>query len=112
MNDPDKVSATWVKHLYGLVDELNVTETDMIRMKPKGAIKLDEVPLVNRENYPEEDKLPEDGLYRYLLQPSEEHDDQRHRATDRIWSKATYRLKEIVEDPGICMMYYLSGGPP
>ena len=27
LNDPDKVSATWVKHLYGLVDELNDTET-------------------------------------------------------------------------------------
>ena len=35
----------------------------MIGMKPKDAIKLDQVPLVNRENYPEEDKLPEDGLY-------------------------------------------------
>ena len=23
LNDPEKVSATWVKHLYGLVDELN-----------------------------------------------------------------------------------------
>ena len=28
LNDPDKVSATWVKHLYGLVDELNDTQTD------------------------------------------------------------------------------------
>ena len=45
-------------------------------MKPKDAIKLNEVPLVNRESYPEEDTLPEDGLYHYLLQPSEEHDDQ------------------------------------
>ena len=87
LNDPEKVSATWVKHLYGLVDELNNTETEMIGMKPKDAIKLDHVPLVKRENYPEEDKLPEDGLYRYLLQPSEEHDDQRRRATDRVWSK-------------------------
>ena len=26
LNDPEKVSATWVKHLYGLVDELNKTE--------------------------------------------------------------------------------------
>ena len=34
-NDPDKVSTTWVKHLYGLVDELNNTETEMIGMKPK-----------------------------------------------------------------------------
>ena len=44
----------------------------MIGMKPKDAIKLGQVPLVKRENYPEEDKLPDDGLYRYLLQPSEE----------------------------------------
>ena len=91
MNDPEKVSATWVKHLYGLVDELNDMQTEMIGMKPKDASKLDEVPLVNQENYPEEDKLPEDGLYRYLLQPGEENDDQRCRATERIWSKATYR---------------------
>ena len=76
LNDPEKVSATWVKHLYGLVDELNYTETDMIGMKPKDAIKLNEVPLVTRESYPEEVVLPEDGLYRYLLQPSEEHNDQ------------------------------------
>ena len=47
LNDPEKVSATWVKHLYGLVDELNDTTTDMIGMKPKNAIKLDQVPLVD-----------------------------------------------------------------
>ena len=46
LNDPEKVSLRWVKHLYGLVDELNDTETEMIGMKPKDAIKLDEVPLV------------------------------------------------------------------
>ena len=40
LNDPDKVSATWVKHLYGLVDELNDTETQMTGMKPSDAIKL------------------------------------------------------------------------
>ena len=33
LNDPGKVSATWVKHLYGLVGEFNNTETDMIGMK-------------------------------------------------------------------------------
>ena len=89
-------------------------------MKPKDAIKLDEVPLIKREapeglrsteNYPEEDKLSEDGLYIYLLQPGEEHDDQLHRATDRVWSKATYRLREIVEDSGNHVMYYLKDGP-
>ena len=46
LNDPEKVSATWVKHLYGLVDELNDMETEMIGMTPKDAIKLNEVPLV------------------------------------------------------------------
>ena len=70
MNDPEKVSSRCVKHLYGLVNELNDTTTEMIGMKPKDVIVLDEVPLVNREAYPEEDKLPEDGLYRYLLQPA------------------------------------------
>ena len=47
LNDPEKVSATWVKHLYGLVDKLNDMETEMIGMKPKDAIVLDQVPLVN-----------------------------------------------------------------
>ena len=52
LNDPEKVSSRWVKHLYGLVDELNDMETEMIGMKPKDAIKLNEVPLVDRESYP------------------------------------------------------------
>ena len=101
LNDPEKVSQRWVKHLYGLVDELNGTETEMIGMKSKDAIKLDEVPLVARESYPPEDTLPEDGLCRYILEPGEEHNDQQCRATDRIWSKGTYRLREIVENPVI-----------
>ena len=111
LNDPDKVSSTWVKHLYGLVDKLNDTETQMTGMKPSDAIKLNQVPLVDRENYPEEDTLPEDRLYCYLLQPGEEHNDQWCRATDRIRSKKTYRLREIVEDSGNWVMYYLKDGP-
>ena len=110
MNDPDKVSSTWVKHLYELVDKLNDTETQMTGMKPEDAIKLNQVPQVKQENYPPEDTLPEDGLYRYLLQPGEEHDDRHKRATDRIWSKKTYRLREIVEDSGNRVMYYLKDG--
>ena len=49
-------------------------------------------------------------MYRYLLQPAEEHDDQRRRAMDRVLSKKTYRLREIVENPGNCVMYYLKDG--
>ena len=52
VNDPKWVSATWVKHLYGLVDELNDMQTEMTGMKPKDAILLDQVPLVKWENYP------------------------------------------------------------
>ena len=55
--------STWVKHLYGLVDRLNDMETQMTGMKPKDAIELKEVPLV--ESYPLEDTLPENGLYHY-----------------------------------------------
>ena len=83
----------------------------MTGMKPKEAIKLKEVPLVARASYPPEGVLPEDGLNRYLVQPGEEHDDQRHRATDRIWSKASYRLREVVKSPGNRVMYYLLNGP-
>ena len=72
---------------------------------------MKEVPQVKQENYPPEEVLPEDGLYRYLLQSGEEHDYQRCRATDRIWSKGTYRLREIVENPGNRVMYYLADGP-
>ena len=111
LNDREKVSSRWVKHLYGLVDELNDTTTEMIGMKPKDAIKLDEVPLVAWESYPPEEVLPEDWLYRYLLQPGKEHDDQRQRATDRIWSEGTYRLREIAENPGNRVMCYLLDGP-
>ena len=46
LNDPEKELSKWVKHLYGLVDDLNDTETEMIGMKPKDGIKLKEVPLV------------------------------------------------------------------
>ena len=52
-----------------------------------------------------------DGLYRYLLQPGEEHDNQRCRAMDRIWSKKTYRLREIVEDLCNHVIHYLSDRP-
>ena len=113
LNDPKKVvaSTTWVKHLYSLVDNLNNTETEMIGMKPRDAIELKEVHLLKKENYPAEVLLPEDGLYRYLLQPGEEHDDQRKRATDRTWSRNTYRLSSVISEPGNRVMYFLKEAP-
>ena len=29
-----------------------------------------------------------------------------------MWSKKTYRLREIVENPGNHLLYYLKDGPP
>ena len=84
LNDPEKIPSTWVKQIYGLVEWLNDTKSQMTGMKPKDAIELKKVPLL--ENYPLEDALPEDGLYHYLLQPRKEHNDQRKRATNKIWS--------------------------
>ena len=81
----------------------------MIGMKPKYAIKLDTVPL--DKTYPKEIVLPEDRLYRNLYQPGEQHGDQKRRATDLIWSKNTYGLDRIVQDPGNCILYYLQDGP-
>ena len=46
-----------------------------------------------------------------MLKPSEEHGNQRHRVMDMVWSKKTYRLREIVEDHGNRVMYYLKDGP-
>ena len=80
----------------------------MTEMKLKETIELKEVPLI--ESYPSEDTLSEGGLCQYLLQPGEEHDDQRKRAIDRIWSNAIYRLSEVVLSPGNWVMYYLPDG--
>ena len=88
---------------------MNNTESSMIGMKPKDAIKLDTVPL--DKIYPEKTVLLEDGLYRYLYQPDEQHGDQNRRATDLIWSKNTYRLDRIIQDPGNRVLHYLQDGP-
>ena len=88
LQDPEKVSTIWVKNLNKTVNKMNNTVSSMIGMKPKDAIKLDTVPL--DKTYPKETVLPEDGLYRYLYQPGEQHGDQKRWAVDFIQSKNTY----------------------
>ena len=105
LQDPEKVSTIWVKNLNKTVNKMNNTVSSMIGMKPKDAIKLDTVPL--DKTYPKETVLPEDGLYRYLYQPGEQHGDQKRRATDLIWSKNTYPLDRIVQDSRNRVLYYL-----
>ena len=98
LQEPDKVSRTWVKNLNKTVNKMNNTVSSMTGMKPKDAVKLDTVRL--NKTYPKETALPEDGLYRYLYQPGEQHGDQKRRAADLTWSKDTYRLDRIVQNPG------------
>ena len=53
LQDPEKVSATWVKNLNKTMNKMNNTVSSMIGMKPKGAIKLDTVSLgkkISRRN--------------------------------------------------------------
>ena len=75
LQDPEKVSRIWVKNLNKIVNKMNNTESLMTGMKPKDTIKLETVPL--NKTYPKEILLPEDGLYRYLYQPGEQHGDQK-----------------------------------
>ena len=97
------------QNLNKIVNNVNNTVLSMISMKHKDAIKLDTIPLDKK--YPEETILPVDGLYRYLYQLAEQHGDQKRGATDLIWSKNTYRLDRIVQDPGNRVLYYLQDGP-
>ena len=109
VQDPEKVSTVWVKHLNKTVNKMNNTESPMIGTKPKDAIKLGTVPL--NKTYPKETVLPEDGLYRYLYQPGEQHRVQKRRATNLIWGKNKYQLDQMVQNPGDCVLYYLQDGP-
>ena len=77
---------------------MNNTVSSMIGIRPKDAIKLDTVP--------KETVLTEDGLYRYLYRPYEQHGDQERRATDLIWSKNTYQLDQIVQKTGNRVLHY------
>ena len=107
LQDPEKLSTIWVKNLNKILNKMNNTASPMTSKKPKDAIKLDTVPL-NKIN-PKETVLPEDGLYRYLYQPGEQHGDQKRRATDLTWSKYTYRIDQLVQDPSNLVFYYLQG---
>ena len=107
--DPGKVSTVWVKNLNKIANETSNTVSSLIGMKLKDAIKLDTVPL--NKAYPEETALPDDGSYRYLYQPEEQHRHQKRRTTDLIWIKNTYRIDRIVQNPGNCVLYYLQDGP-
>ena len=71
LQDPEKVLTICAKYLNKIVKKMNSTKSSMIDMKPRDAVKLDTVSL--GKIFPEETVLPEDGLYRCLYQPGEQH---------------------------------------
>ena len=105
-----KILVIWVKNLNSIVNKLNNTKSSMIDTKPKDASKIYLVVLDKSETYSQEEMLPKDGLNRYLCQPDERHGDQNRRTTDFIWKKDTYKLDQIVKDPGNHALYYLHCG--
>ena len=110
LQNPTKDSKIWVKYLQKAVSRLNSEKTQMLGMTPAKAVRLTSVELKVKP-YPEEKVLPEDGLYRYLYQPGELEGGDRRRATDKIWSRNTFRLDRIVENLGQRVLYYLTDGP-
>ena len=44
LQDPKNVSTIWVNNLNKIVNKMKNTESSMIGMKPKDAIKLDTIP--------------------------------------------------------------------
>ena len=103
-------SEKWVKHLLsGVVNGLNKEKNSMTGLAPGTAIKQKIMQL--KHKYLPKDLLPEDGLYRYLCQPGEQHGDQKKRATDLNWPKNTFRLDHIVQKPCNRVIYYLKDGP-
>jgi len=105
-----KDSKIWVKNLQMFVSKLNSTKLERVGMTPAKAVKLNSVELKTKP-YEPEDISPTDGLYRYLLEPGEENSDSKRRATDNVWSRETFRLDHIIENPGQRVLYYLEGGP-
>ena len=103
-------SKIWVKYLQKQVTNLNNSKLKRIGTTPAKAVKLENVELEIKP-YGKEELAPADGLYRYLLEPGEENADSKRRATDNIWSRETFRLDRIVEDPGQRVLYYLADGP-
>ena len=69
LQDPENVSVIWVKNIGSIINKMNNTKSLIISMTSRDEIKLGSVRL--DKTCPEDNIQPEDGLYRYLLQPDQ-----------------------------------------
>ena len=88
LNDPETVSSRWVKHLYGLVEELYDTQTEMIGTKPKSNKRI----ILKKINYLRMDCI-----------------DTYYNPVRNTTTNGTEQLREVIEDSGNRVMYYLLG---
>ena len=108
LEDPEKVSTILVKNLNSIVNKMNNTKSSMMDMKPKDAIKLDTVKL--DKAYPEETYYLKTVL-QMSMSTWRTTWRQKRQAPDFIWSKNTYKLDRIVQEPNNRVLYYLQDGP-
>ena len=110
LQNPEKLWTILVKNLNKIMNKINNTVSSMIGMKITDVIKLDIVP--QDQIYPEETVLAEDGLYRYLYQPGEQHEDKKKkRVADLIWCKSFNWLDQVAQEPGNRVLYFLQDRP-
>ena len=60
--DHEVMSATWMGNLEKILRKINNIKSLMIDMKAKTAIMLENVELLNSEEYSNKESLPKDGL--------------------------------------------------
>ena len=108
LHNPKEVSTLWVRFLQQEIEYHN--NKVKMDMSPAKAIKLEKVVPKKARKDRKEKLLPEDGLFRYLLKPGEEHGDSKRRGTDNVWSRKTYRLSDIEQISNQRVIYHLQDG--
>ena len=103
-------SVEWVKRLPFVLKAMN-KESAKITGKEVTEIKH------NKPNYKrvvglDKARLPPGVKVRFLFAPGEDEGEEKHRATDPIWSLKTYDLSRSVVQSDQPVLYYLSEGAP
>lgn len=111
-------STEWVLRLPDVIEALNNEVTRLTGKKPSRAIEAKTVkarhsapPRSNRDVGFEETRLPSGVGVRYLYSPGEVEGDERHRATDPVWSLTVHTIERTAVKEGEPVLYYLAKTP-
>ena len=112
MDIPDKINTEWVDRLDSTIGDINDKYTRLIKVSPNKAVKLHKE-IIQYSSQPGKyltNNLIIGDYFRYLYKLGEVENDQRRRATDRIWWLKVYTTRNIINyevDKFTC--YYLNG---